>query len=94
MLLLDIAVQCGQAANQARIFALPGNLRARRNTAYMTCSFLGGAAGSWLGVRAYSWLGWAGVPLLVSVAASLALAAHLQAQRHASPGTAPGQDLT
>jgi predicted MFS family arabinose efflux permease len=93
MLVLDIAVQCGQAANQARIFALPGNLRARRNTAYMTCSFLGGTAGSWLGVRAYSWLGWVGVPLLVSVAAVLALAAHLQAERHALPGAAPGQDL-
>ena len=30
MLLLDVAVQCGQVANQARIFALPGAARARR----------------------------------------------------------------
>ena len=46
MLLLDVAVQCGQVANQARIFGLPGEARARRNTAYMTCAFLGGSAGS------------------------------------------------
>jgi predicted MFS family arabinose efflux permease len=79
MLLLDVAVQCGQAANQARIFALPGELRARRNTAYMTCAFLGGAAGSWLGLRVYQALGWAGVPLLVAAAAVAALAAHRDA---------------
>jgi predicted MFS family arabinose efflux permease len=89
MLLLDIAVQCGQAANQARIFALPGDLRARRNTAYMTCAFLGGTAGSWLGARGYGVLGWAGVPLLVATAAAIALAAHLNARRHAAPDPAP-----
>jgi predicted MFS family arabinose efflux permease len=81
LLLLDVAVQCGQAANQARIFALPGELRARRNTAYMTCAFLGGTAGSWLGLRAYQLLGWAGVPLLVAVAAAVALAAQLRARQ-------------
>lgn len=80
LLLLDVAVQCGQAANQARIFALAGELRARRNTAYMTCAFLGGTAGSWLGLRAYGLLGWAGVPLLVAAAAVVALAAQLRAR--------------
>jgi predicted MFS family arabinose efflux permease len=81
LLVLDVAVQCGQTANQARIFALPGELRARRNTAYMTCAFLGGAAGSWLGVRAYDLLGWVGIPVLVGASAVLALAAHRHAQR-------------
>lgn len=52
MLLLDTSVQCSQAANQARVFALGAQARARLNTAYMTCVFLGGSAGSWLGVRA------------------------------------------
>jgi predicted MFS family arabinose efflux permease len=84
LLLLDIAVQCGQAANQARIFALPGNLRARRNTAYMTCAFLGGTAGSWLGARAYGMLGWAGIPLLVAAAAAVALVAHVNSRRRAT----------
>jgi hypothetical protein len=27
----------------------------------MTCAFLGGSAGSWLGLRAYAWLGWPAV---------------------------------
>ena len=31
MLLLDVAVQCGQVANQARIFGLPGAARAREH---------------------------------------------------------------
>lgn len=78
MLLLDTAVQCGQVANQARIFALAPHLRSRLNTAYMTCSFLGGSAGSWLGVQAYLWLGWTGVCAMVVVLAGAALARHLR----------------
>jgi predicted MFS family arabinose efflux permease len=90
MLLLDVAVQCGQVANQARIFALRPEARSRLNTAYMTCAFLGGSAGSWLGVRAYSWLGWPGVCALVAMAATLALARHLlrrpPGRRRVTPG--------
>jgi predicted MFS family arabinose efflux permease len=74
MLLLDVAVQCGQVANQARIFAAPGPDRARRNTAYMTCAFLGGSAGSWLGAHAYTTFGWAGLPVLIALAAITAAA--------------------
>ncbi|WP_323802290.1 MFS transporter [Sphaerisporangium corydalis] len=74
MLLLDIGVQCGQVANQARIFALRPEVRSRLNTAYMTCSFIGGSVGSWLGVRAYIHLGWRGVCGLVAVVALIALA--------------------
>lgn len=46
----------------------------------MTCAFLGGSAGSWLGLRAYEILGW-GVPLLVALAAGVALAAQLRARQ-------------
>ncbi|MFI0773481.1 MFS transporter [Streptomyces sp. NPDC021212] len=74
LLLLDVAVQCGQVANQARIFALRPDARSRLNTGYMTCSFLGGSAGSWLGTRAYVQLGWGAVCALIAVAALLALA--------------------
>ncbi|WP_406193976.1 MFS transporter [Kitasatospora sp. NBC_01560] len=77
LLLLDIAMQAGQVANQARIFVLRPEARSRLNTAYMTCAFLGGSVGSWLGVRAYRSLGWAGVCTLVAVAAVLALLRHL-----------------
>lgn len=73
MLGLDVAMQSGQVANQARIFALRPQERARLNTAYMTCAFLGGSAGSWLGVRAYSALGWNGVCGVVAVLGGIAL---------------------
>jgi predicted MFS family arabinose efflux permease len=76
LLLLDVAVQSGQVANQARIFALRPEARSRINTAYMTCSFLGGSIGSWLGVRAYTWWGWPGVCGLVAAAAVIALLRH------------------
>jgi predicted MFS family arabinose efflux permease len=84
MLLLDVAVQCGQVANQARIFALRPKARSRLNTAYMTCSFLGGSLGSWLGVLAFTQLGWRGVCAFVALTAVLALARHL-AHRLATP---------
>ncbi|MEU4248992.1 MFS transporter [Amycolatopsis sp. NPDC026612] len=77
MLLLDIAVQCGQVANQARIFALDPAARSRLNTAYMTSVFVAGSAGSWLGTRLYGVLGWAGVCGLLAAAAFAALAWHL-----------------
>ncbi|MFE4869865.1 MFS transporter [Streptomyces sp. NPDC056682] len=81
LLLLDIAVQCSQVANQARIFALRPEARSRLNTAYMTCSFLGGSAGSWLGIRAYAQLGWLGVCALMGVLALLALALYFAGRR-------------
>ncbi|MFF4731564.1 hypothetical protein ACFY3M_40925 [Streptomyces mirabilis] len=57
----------------------------------MTCTFLGGSAGSWLGTRAYVQLGWGAVCGLIALAALLALAAYLvgrrgrQGDRDASP---------
>jgi predicted MFS family arabinose efflux permease len=81
MLILDIAIQCGQAANQARIFALRPDARSRLNTAYMTCAFLGGSAGSWIGVRTYTLWGWTGVCGAIAVAAVAALARHLAHRR-------------
>ena len=73
MLALDVAMQSGQVANQARIFAVRPQERARLNTAYMTCAFLGGSFGSWLGVRAYSAFGWNGVCGVVAVLGGVAL---------------------
>ncbi|WP_082222074.1 MFS transporter [Mesorhizobium loti] len=76
MLVLDVAIQCGQAANQARVFALRPDARSRLNTAYMTSAFLGGSAGSWIGVRAYGQWGWPGVCALIALAATAALVRH------------------
>lgn len=93
MLLLDVAMQCGQVANQARIFALRPEARSRLNTAYMTCAFTGGSIGSWLGVRAYGHFGWNGVCGLVGIAALMALTRHVAhavaEQRTATATAAP-----
>ncbi|MFE9426552.1 MFS transporter [Kitasatospora sp. NPDC006697] len=80
LLLLDLAVQSGQVANQARIFTLRPEIRSRLNSAYMTCAFLGGSAGSWLGARAYAAVGWYGVCALVGLLALLVLGRQLTAR--------------
>jgi predicted MFS family arabinose efflux permease len=85
MLALDVAMQSGQVANQARIFALRPQARARLNTAYMTCAFLGGSAGSWLGVRAYAAFGWNGVCTLVAALGAAALAVHYRSVHAGDP---------
>jgi predicted MFS family arabinose efflux permease len=59
--LLDFGLQSGQVANQARIFALGNDIRARLNTVYMVAVFRGGAIGSLVGTLAWSAAGWAGV---------------------------------
>jgi predicted MFS family arabinose efflux permease len=94
MLGLDVAVQSGQVANQARIFALRPEARSRLNTAYMTCSFLGGSGGSWLGVRAYTRLGWPGVCLLVALAAGLAFMISRSAPFYPRPGSTSSPSST
>ncbi len=48
-LLLDVGMQSGQVANLVRVYGLGADVRARLSTAYMTCVYLGGTAGSWLG---------------------------------------------
>jgi predicted MFS family arabinose efflux permease len=90
-LLLDIAMQSGMVANQARIYALRPDARSRLNTAYMTCAYLGGSAGSWLGTRAYGEAGWWGVCALVALLAVLTLARHMMALGSRSPGASSGR---
>jgi predicted MFS family arabinose efflux permease len=85
LVLLDVAVQCNQVANQSRIFALLPEARSRLNTAYMTCTFLGGTLGSWLGVQAYDRFGWGAVTGLIALAAVGALGRHLA--HRSRPGT-------
>jgi predicted MFS family arabinose efflux permease len=77
MLLLDVSVQSSQVANQARIFALVPGARSRLNSAYMTCVFVGGSVGSWVGARIFVGLGWGAVCGLLAAAAVIALIRHL-----------------
>lgn len=76
-LLLDVSMQSGMVANQVRIYALRSDARSRLNTAYMTCAYLGGALGSWLGAPAYAHFGWLGVCGALTLLAGAALAHHL-----------------
>jgi predicted MFS family arabinose efflux permease len=76
-LLLDVGMQSGMVANQVRIYALRPEARSRLNTAYMTCAYLGGSFGSWLGARTYIQFGWLGVCALAASLTGVALARHL-----------------
>ncbi|MGW1913442.1 MFS transporter [Streptomyces sp. NPDC002076] len=78
-LLLDVGMQSGMVANQVRVYALAADVRSRLNTAYMTCAYLGGSLGSWLGSRAYAGYGWSGVCALVALLTGLGLVRHLGA---------------
>ncbi|MWA05898.1 MFS transporter [Actinomadura sp. LD22] len=88
-LLLDVAMQSGMVANQVRNYGLRAEARSRVNTAYMTCGYLGGAAGSWLAARVYEPAGWAGVCALAGALAAAALARHAAAARRRRGG--PGR---
>ncbi|MFH8366843.1 MFS transporter [Streptomyces sp. NPDC018031] len=89
-LLLDIAMQSGMVANQTRVYALRPDARSRLNTAYMTCSYLGGTAGSWLGVRAHTAFGWPAVCAVLALLAAVALVRHLVPRRGAAPPAPAG----
>ncbi|MEH2920980.1 MFS transporter [Samsonia erythrinae] len=62
--LLDFGLQSGQIANQARIFTLPAEFRARLNTVYMVFTFTGGAIGAAMGAHLWALWGWGAVCLL------------------------------
>ena len=81
-LLLDVAMQAGMVANQVRNYRLRPEARSRVNTAYMTCAYCGGAAGSWLGAQTFGAFGWIGVCAVAAVLAGAALARHVRWLRH------------
>ncbi len=72
VLLLDLGVQGLHITNQSEVYRLDAQARSRLTTAYMTCYFLGGAAGSALGSVLWSAFGWGGV---CSAGGALGLAA-------------------
>ena len=61
VIVMDAGVQGSHISNQTRVYGLSGELRSRLNAIYMVTYFLGGAAGSALGSRAWVAFGWPGV---------------------------------
>ncbi len=75
VLLMDMGVQAGHVANQARIYGLAPEARSRLNMFYMVCYFAGGAAGTFLGAYAWRLHGWPGVCGLCLAVMCIALVA-------------------
>jgi len=73
ILVMDLAVQSSQVANQTRVYALDPNARSRLNTVFMATMLAGGAAGAGIGGIAYASWGWTGTCSFGAIAASLAL---------------------
>ncbi|GIG62638.1 MFS transporter [Longispora fulva] len=86
LLLLDVAMQSGMVANGVRIYGIATHARSRLNTAYMTCAYVSGGAGSWLGTRLYTTLGWVGVCALIAVLAVAALIRHATCRESVGAG--------
>ncbi|MEO8100238.1 MAG: MFS transporter [Acidobacteriota bacterium] len=61
VIILDLAQQFGHVSNQTRIYGLVPEARSRLNMVYMTCSFSGAAAGSYLSTYWWHRAGWTGV---------------------------------
>jgi len=56
--LLDIGQQATQVTNLAQIYKLDESAHSRINTMFMTTSFIGGAVGTWVGVKSWTLGGW------------------------------------
>jgi len=61
VILMDLGVQTGHVANQTRIYSIDPTARGRLNMVYMSCYFIGGGLGSWLGALCWHWAAWWGV---------------------------------
>lgn len=77
ILILDIGLQSIHVTNQSIIFAKDANATNRLNTVYMTCYFVGGSFGAFVGGKLWSFWGWNGVVLTGSLFVILLLLLHL-----------------
>jgi predicted MFS family arabinose efflux permease len=75
VILLDLGAQAAHISNQSRIYAVRPEARSRMNTAYMVASFIGGAAGSYLGAWGWDLAGWGGVCIVGATMTALGLLA-------------------
>ncbi|ANI88547.1 MFS transporter [Arachidicoccus ginsenosidimutans] len=56
--LMDVGVQATQVTNLAQVYTLDESAHSRINTMYMTLMFIGGAFGTWIGVKCWTIGGW------------------------------------
>ncbi|MGL5286190.1 MAG: hypothetical protein ACRC8D_08625, partial [Aeromonas sp.] len=89
VLLLDIGIQTLNVLNQTRLLTLDAARRNRLNTAFVTCNFLGGAAGSLLAGTLWHLGGWHSLMLTGLLMLALALLVWTLTRRHLAliPGT-------
>lgn len=82
--LLDLGVQGSHVSNLARVHAMAGPERSRRNTVYMVAYFAGGAVGTALGTLAFDRAGWPGVAAVGAGMPAAGFALWLAARRRFS----------
>lgn len=82
ILLLDLMVQAVHITNQTVIYRVHPDARNRLTAGYMTCYFIGGAAGSLISAAAWQHAGWNGVCLVGTVVTLLNLLVWWQGYRH------------
>ncbi|MFB7493193.1 MFS transporter [Streptomyces sp. NPDC056161] len=67
IVVFDLAAQALHITNQSQIYTLRPEARSRLTSAYMTCYFIGGVAGSGMSSIVYTRAGWTGVSVLGAV---------------------------
>ncbi|MBU7315404.1 MFS transporter [Paenibacillus oleatilyticus] len=90
--LLTVGTQANQVACQARIFALSAAARSRLNGLYMVSTFLGGAAGSYLGVLAWSHGQWSMVCLTGALMAAASFGGLAGRRRNQADGARAAEE--
>lgn len=73
ILILDLAVQSSQVANQTLVYAIEPTASSRLNTMFMATMIAGGAFGAGIGGAAYAAFGWTGTCIFGLASAILAL---------------------
>ena len=74
---LDFGTQSAMVSNQSIVYSLRPEARARLNTVFMGSMFLGGAAGSAIGMAAYNHSGWTAATLVACAASAVAVGLQL-----------------
>lgn len=88
VIVLDLGSQVATVSNQATVYSLAPEAHSRVYTVYRASYSMGGSIGAYLGVYAWSLLGWNGVCLTGAGLVSLALVFHWRAAPRATPAPA------